>query len=400
MFRCLQYVFVSLCLISCVFADPADAGVSVEKVHLVVFGDSWSDDGNICKATNDKVWNEYIKDMNPSYVVHNYAGCGAKTKDLKTEIDAFLKDHQIGNDETVVYVVWISGNDYIELGEDFQNLAANSEDSFSLGVGVMKSVARVHLEAPKKIFKEVERLRNEGPGSRKFVFVGNLPNFSIFPATSPMQAFARISTGSVDKLVGNLLDALSVTHNVRVSKFVDAYAAEQNVRLLNFYRFFERVTKDPKQHGIDSLEFECTTKEKCESELFHDVIHFNHRGHYLIAGYVNMRVTEALNGSENLNDREEHTVQEDVLCMEAEQVLQNVEGIYKEYVPEHIRNGIAKAVEGIGEFLNGEGEMFGTVQDAANKAAGAFNGYMPNHKQREKIRKNLNDIGKKIGFGF
>lgn len=354
--RFLQSILITLALAQSVFAMTILNTDGPEKVHLVVFGDSWSDNGNKCKATNEKVWNEYITEINPAYQVHNYAGCGDKSTALNTEIDKFLKQSPVTNNDTVVYVIWIGGNDYMGIPDTLQSTAINAEDPLSFFWGANSQVDKISRETVKRIHAAADRLLNEAPGKFKYVLIGNLPNFSLFPAGSPIKLFLQKSTG-LDAILGNALDALSVTHNIRVSYFINAYCPEQKVRLLNFYYFFDDVISNPSKHGITNLEFECNTPEKCNSELFHDAIHFGHRGHFLIARYVDERIKNISNASENLSDVH-NTVGADALTKEglevynlgAEYTKKQIEAA-KEFYNKHLKDDLQEGLKQAGEFF-------------------------------------------------
>jgi phospholipase/lecithinase/hemolysin len=108
-----------------------------EFTHIVAFGDSFTDNGHIDghgfnRASNGKVWVEYLKDKLHVEDLDNRAWGGARTDDghylgfdwsgFNWQVDRFeLKS----GPEATLFTVWIGVNDYWDAKDDPANSVAN-----------------------------------------------------------------------------------------------------------------------------------------------------------------------------------------------------------------------------------------------------------------------------------
>ena len=140
-----------------VFASPL--------THIVVFGDSSSDDGNLFKLSsgmiplfppyyngrfsNGPTWAEelgkhYYDTANVSYKIYSYGGATARSfvpvseLTLESEVKTYLADPLSPYRENVLFTIWIGINDYLNDDDsDAEKLTTDVISAISASVSVL-----------------------------------------------------------------------------------------------------------------------------------------------------------------------------------------------------------------------------------------------------------------------
>jgi len=135
---------ISLILfLALVLGLPAAAAAS-QYTHIVVFGDSLSDDGNLFaldpsqvdaadyyqgRFSNGPVWVEYLAgaDLLDATLINNaYAGAttdGGSVPSVKQQVSTYVAAASALPD--ALYIIWIGANDFLGGGSDFETSADN-----------------------------------------------------------------------------------------------------------------------------------------------------------------------------------------------------------------------------------------------------------------------------------
>ncbi|CAG8552006.1 2591_t:CDS:2, partial [Ambispora leptoticha] len=210
--------------------------------RIVVFGDSYSDTGNVYKLSDGEwppphlhkgrfsdgpVWSEYVaKDLNLELVDYAHGGATTDNRSIKgysgkkcellvpgmlQQVSQFLQDFPSKAHFANTLVTWLVFNDYA-----FTNYTANPK----------KVVARMTLSW-KKLYEN---------GIRNFL-IPNMPDFSYYPVfrTKNVEYIARLKTG-VRKHNDALQNAIRNFQHDCPDIVVHTFAADQ---FYNYYRTVE-----------------------------------------------------------------------------------------------------------------------------------------------------------------
>lgn len=260
--------------------------------EIVVFGDSFSDTGNIFNATqkaippsssyfngrfsNGSVWVDYLAsdlgiNFNPKI---NYAYGGATTgfenigieglPGLQQQINSFTLANQSG-DPNSLYIVWAGTNDYLDY---FFGGSPNPTQTVTNLMDAVKALAAV---------------------GAKDIMVVNQPNLGNFPVTGG------------NSLTSNLLSKYSNAHNSLLSTNLNFLSqklnSDINIFSLDVNSLYSRIIADPGEFGFTNVTDSCIGKSSvvpinipeqpvaCTPDefLFWDQVHPTTATHKLIA---------------------------------------------------------------------------------------------------------------------
>lgn len=270
--------------------------------HIVVFGDSLSDNGNLFEAmkhqlpqsppyfagrfSNGPVWVELLAETyfpnNPAAHLSDYAygGAGVSANDdedvlftLKKEVDTYLLAHNDQASEDSLFVLWIGANNYLGMPAEMDETI----DTVNRG-----------------IIRSLERLMNKGA---KHILVLNLPDLGRTPAA--------IEFNSIDTL-----SYFSGHHNQIIEKNVlelQMHHTEVELLFFDMNKGFNEVVDNPAQYGFTNTTGTCynalineTTKKSllkmvasvkpnakidsaCDGFLFFDLVHPSAAAHKIMA---------------------------------------------------------------------------------------------------------------------
>ncbi|MDJ0783554.1 MAG: SGNH/GDSL hydrolase family protein [Desulfosarcinaceae bacterium] len=223
--------------------------------HLVVFGDSLSDDGNLFaldpgsvpanryfqgRLSNGPVWAEYLAgaDLLDSILVNNaYAAAttdGSSPPGLGLQVAAYTAAASALPD--ALYAIWIGANDFLGGAVDVQRTASN-------------------------IAAALEDLAEFGA---RHILVVDLPDLGATPRNNGNPGTAQAASGLTQRFNGELADV--------VAEFQDAYPAVA-VYTFSVFDLFADVVANPAAYGIGN------TNDVCPNFLVDD--DFENDGDYL-----------------------------------------------------------------------------------------------------------------------
>ncbi|MBD2441568.1 SGNH/GDSL hydrolase family protein [Nostoc sp. FACHB-110] len=217
---------------------------------IYIFGDSFSDTGNVFNATNrfppqpyfngrfsnGPVWVEYLaSDLGLTFKPNNNFAYGGATTGyqniglstlpgLKQQIDHFTAGNQSAN-PNALYILWAGTNDYMNVF--FGGIPNPSQTTSNLSAAV-KSLAAV---------------------GAKDIMVVNLPDLGNFPVTGG------------DKNISSLLSSFTSAHNSSLSAKINSLRQQLNpdinIRSLDVNSLFNRIIAHPEEFGFTNVQDSC-----------------------------------------------------------------------------------------------------------------------------------------------
>jgi len=230
--------------------------------HVVVFGDSLSDNGNAGRASNGPVWVEYLAKglqvpLEPSRAGGtNYAVGGARLDprsggtSLRAQADSYLRAS--GPQGRILHIVYGGGNDLLA--------AVGQSQSFSAADAAVASLRTI-----------VADLARQGASD---ILVPNLPGIGITPA---VRAQGLDAVRAANRLAAHFNSALD--------QALAEFAGRTGLRLyrLDVWELAERVSADPAAAGFADIVTPCQQNRSCEGHLFWDGIHPTTQAHRRLA---------------------------------------------------------------------------------------------------------------------
>jgi phospholipase/lecithinase/hemolysin len=243
------------------FMNPSvQAGSAFD--HIVVLGDSLSDNGNAGRFSNGPVWVEYLAErlrlpLRPSRMGgSNYAVGGAlldyRSGDtsLRAQATAYLRGSRRGG--RILHIVYGGGNDLLAtVGK------ARADAAVEAAIASLRSI--------------LLDLASQGATD---VLVPNLPGIGITPA---VRAHGAQATEAADTLAKQFNSALG--------QALSGLAGSVGLRLylLDVWEMAERVRADPAAQGFIDITTPCSQHRRCEGYLFWDGIHPTTEAHRRLA---------------------------------------------------------------------------------------------------------------------
>jgi outer membrane lipase/esterase len=230
--------------------------------HIVVFGDSLSDNGNAGRASNGPVWVEHLAGrfglaLKPSRLGgSNFAVGGARldprsgSTSLRAQASAYLRAPRPHG--RILHIVYGGGNDL--LAAVGQTQAPTMVDA---AVASLRSI--------------VADLVHQGATD---ILVPNLPAIGITPA---VQAQGRGAVEAANKLAERFNGALD--------QALSGFAGRNGLRLHRFdvWQLAQRVRADPAAAGFVDITTPCGQHRRCEGYLFWDSVHPTTEAHQRLA---------------------------------------------------------------------------------------------------------------------
>lgn len=228
----------------------------------MVFGDSLSDTGNAGRATNGRLWVEYLAStlklhLEPSRIGgSNYAVGGARLDprvgemSLRAQADAYLGSSHAR--PRGVYIVYGGSNDLLDvLGRP------EAFEAVDVAVASLQSI--------------IADLRSHG--AIQFL-VPNLPGLGITPAVQAQGAEAVEAA-----------DTLTRRFNEELENILAQFIRDEKLRLyrLNVWELAARIRADPARAGFTDITTGCQQRDKCDGYLFWDDIHPTTEAHRQLA---------------------------------------------------------------------------------------------------------------------
>lgn len=268
--------------------------------HIVVFGDSLSDNGNLYKVMNNQlpqsppyyqgrfsngpVWVEivaasYFPNTAKDHLLDYAVGGSGVSEDegdvlftLKKQVNNYLMTHDDKANADDLYVVWIGSNNYLGLPEDLEKSLVD------VNAGIQNSI---------------ELLVRKGA---KHILVFNIPNLGRTPAATAFEAV-------------DVMTYLAKEHNERLAQTFTALKSEHpDVEWLYFDlgAMFEDVMDNPNAYDLTNVTDGCIDlmsekgskmsllqmvarakptlrHDACEGYLFFDLVHPTALAHQRIA---------------------------------------------------------------------------------------------------------------------
>ncbi|MXQ10850.1 SGNH/GDSL hydrolase family protein [Microvirga makkahensis] len=230
--------------------------------HVVVFGDSLSDNGNAGRASNGPVWVEYLAQtlqlpLEPSRAGgSNYAVGGARldprsgATSLRGQADDYLRAS--GPRGRILHIVYGGGNDLLA--------AIGQPQAFSAAEAAATSLKSI-----------VADLARQGATD---ILVPNLPAIGMTPA---VRAEGRATIEAANRLTEHFNSALDRT----LMEF-DNLSSLRLYRL-DVWQLAERVSAEPAAAGFTDITTPCHQHRRCEGHLFWDEVHPTTRAHRRLA---------------------------------------------------------------------------------------------------------------------
>lgn len=241
-------------------ANPSLAGIQ----HLVVFGDSLSDPGNLSSNTfgfvipprifykgrfsNGPVWADYVS-HSLQWTVDNYAVGGARTRPSSFPESFAVKSfpEQIVSSESrlkeldpqkTLIAMWIGPNNYLRNGAEYEN-GKGKPEATALGKGVTLSIQEIESG-----IKSVEKL-----GFKHFV-IGTMPELG------------GINRNPYDGQAASDATLYEATrlHNEQLHKLIDQLSAENKDLSFVIYHAYEinkSTYENPKAFAFSRLDAPC-----------------------------------------------------------------------------------------------------------------------------------------------
>lgn len=297
------FVFAALVFASQLFASSLQ--------HIVVFGDSLSDNGNFYenehhqpppspdegRFSDGPVWVEYLSNLyfpsSPSTHLLDYAFGGAEVSSiinskqplasLAGQINAYLSAHGNEDQQDNLFIVWIGSNNY---------LGAPPDESHHL-VAEINDIIVDHLQL----------LASKGA---KKIMVVNLPDLSKAPFAKELDRVHCDETDAPD-CASKALNYFSKTHNAHLAKRVETLKeqfTDVNWVYYDIAQLFNDVIDNPARFHLRYVDKSCLQPQKylanliqinetplsyetnCDDYLFFDMLHPTTYAHKVIAEQV------------------------------------------------------------------------------------------------------------------
>ena len=284
--------------------------------HVVIFGDSLSDDGNIPKRYNvdfpqAPYWMgrfsngpTYAEDFPrilgiPQDKTFNYAVGGARTnhknsvyqswasgrtppppknyQNLKntgvmTQIDTYIKNPQTPSGKSTLFTIFAGPNNYLDLGR---------VQPVSL-IGFLKEANKLTSQAADDLYKNAHTLIENKQAS--WLVMPNMPNLGLTPGAR--QKGSRVMEGGF---------VLTKLHNQKLSERAEKLTKNHdvNIYVVDFYTLFNDIIDNPQKYGIVNTREACIDNNICKNTpsvqdkyLFFDPIHPTRVIHKVAAGFL------------------------------------------------------------------------------------------------------------------
>jgi outer membrane lipase/esterase len=230
--------------------------------HVVVFGDSLSDNGNAGRASNGPVWVEHLATrfgvmLKPSRAGgSNFAVGGARldprsgNTSLRAQASAYLQAPR--PDGRTLHIVYGGGNDLLAAVGQPQG-----RTTVDTAVASLRSI--------------VADLASRGATD---ILVPNLPGIGITPA---VQAQGSQAIEAANQLTARFNSALN--------QALSGLTGHSGLRLyrLDVWQLAERVRANPAAAGFVDITSSCSQHQRCEGYLFWDGIHPTTQAHQRLA---------------------------------------------------------------------------------------------------------------------
>lgn len=230
--------------------------------HILVFGDSLSDNGNAGRASNGPVWVEYLAErfgrvLKPSQLGGtNYAVGGARLdphsgdRNLRAQADLYLRTPR-PNGRTL-HIVYGGANDVLN----------------AIGAHHGEKMIAAAVESFGSIVADLAR------SGATDVLVPNLPDVGITPV---VRARGPQAVEEARRLVGRF--------NAAFEQALSGFAQDSGIRLhrLDIWQMGERVQMDPAAFGFADVINPCGEQHDCDGYLFWDDVHPTTRAHQRMA---------------------------------------------------------------------------------------------------------------------
>ena len=241
-------------------ANPSSGGIT----HLVVFGDSLSDPGNLNRNTfgfitphnifyqgrfsNGPVWADYVE-KSLHWTVNNYAVGGARTRpgtfpeslavpSLPEQIDKNTSRLKQLDVQKTLIAIWIGPNNYLRNGGEYQDASGKPKVDL-LTQGVEQTISEIE--------SEIDKLQKLG---FKRIVIGNMPELGGINRNPKESAFASDET----------LYLATRLHNQALSLMLERSMAKDSELKLVTYKSYDinlATVKDPKAYGFSRLDAPC-----------------------------------------------------------------------------------------------------------------------------------------------
>lgn len=241
-------------------AEPTAKGFN----HLVIFGDSMSDPGQLHRRTlglflppsvfyhsmfsNGPIWSDYVGAALAGWTVSNFAVGGAKTSDNSLVSRVFLpsmleqmraQEKELSGlpRESTIVVIWIGPNNYLTTGEIFQDPSSQL---------LLPKLAEHVEKAIEDIKKGIEKLK--ALGFRR-ILLGTMPELGVL-ADNPREP---------RKTTAESLFAATRLHNASLLAFVNSLERTDrwNVGIFHSGEINQATLDAPSEWGFTRLDRPC-----------------------------------------------------------------------------------------------------------------------------------------------
>lgn len=292
--------------------------------HVVVFGDSLSDTGNLYKYMNHQfpmsppyyqgrfsdgpVWvelvTEHLSKYNPQMSMENYAFGGALVLQeddflpgaylsLRSQVDAYLEEYRLHDHKRTLHIILMGGNDYIGLDKD-QNIS--------------ERVALVTAE----ISHQASRLAEHGA---QYILIANLPELGKSPFAEELHAEKTLSE-------------ISAQHNISIQQQTELLIMQFPKTMWIFfdvYKFFKDAFYHPEKYGFENTSMPCYNFDdytpqahrftelassaqllnikphNCDAYLFFDAVHPTKKAHAITASLALALIEKVMTTSDRVS---------------------------------------------------------------------------------------------------
>ena len=234
--------------------------------HIVAFGDSLSDNGNLyaddpsaCPAetyyqgrfSNGLVWVDYLAEADylDATLINNAYG-GANTGDLIDQVTAYINAGTL--DQNALITIWIGGNDFLGGSSDYEQSADNVKIA-------LDSLATFGAES---------------------ILILNLSDLGAIPAINADTNAAALAT------------LWTENYNVELKDNVDVFKSENpgiTVYYLDIYALFQDIVANPANYGLSNVDSICPNSletnnfDNDDGYLFWDATHPTTEAHEEVA---------------------------------------------------------------------------------------------------------------------
>lgn len=304
---------IKLNLIILLICFPSSFSIMASEIkpsinHIVVFGDSLSDNGNYLKASkssdnpmplapyykgrasNGMVWAEYLsKSINAK--LDNYAYLGALTSgknprypaavDMLNQIDTYLKNlnGKKLNSKDTLYVVWAGANNIftMDLKEPIQTI---------------KSLWNISGD----IIKGIKELKENGA---KYILVSNLPDLGKIALTKDVDSFKNMKW-----VFSTIIRVENFFITKRINTLILKHKKEDfKLVLFNAKNMLLDIEKNPSNYNVKNTRNSCyvgvpsnppTPNVACKNPkdyLFWDLVHPTTKIHCIAAHHIQKKLS-------------------------------------------------------------------------------------------------------------